>query len=440
MKYSLPPGYDFLTSIGHARKLLRNPLSTMEESMALHNGTYSLSLGTRKIVVTQDPEFMDHVLRGNHKRYNKSPMLTEQLGKFLGKGLLTSNGEYWRKQRRLIQPGFHTDRIRSLHSMINNTVQLFLLKFPTGESVDVYPLMNRLVFEIVVNTLFNVELSEANRDLLRSHINKIQTFYMKDVRQPFLSWWFKLTGEVRKNLNYAKSARVIIADIIKNSKLNPNNADDLLRMLLDARYEDTGEPMSEEQVIDEVLIMIIAGHESTSSVLSWVLFLLAMHPKEFGKLRQETININFTESVGHDRMLAVIKEAMRLYPPAWVSDRISLQDDAYKQYSYPKGTIVMMFYYGLHRDPQYWDHPESFIPDRFSKENVGKDARKAYLPFAAGPRSCIGDNFAMVEMAIVLHAIIHSFDIEPTDIIPSMKPQVTLRPDQVILKVRKSKR
>ena len=129
---------------------------------------------------------------------------------------------------------------------------------------------------------------------------------------------------------------------------------------------------------------------------------------------------------------------MRLYPPAWVSDRITLKDDTYKDYGYPGGTIVLLFFYGLHRDKKYWDNPESFVPDRFLKQNIDKEKQKAFYPFGAGPRLCIGNSFALAEMAIFLQTIIHNFDIEPTSITPSIKPLVTLRPDRVILKIRKS--
>src|SRR5690606_12995722 len=152
------------------------------------------------MIVTQDPGFIEYVLKGNHRNYHKSKILTEQLGRFLGKGLLSSNGEYWLRQRRLIQPGCHIDRIRALYAIMNNTVNDFLSKSPTGDKIDIYPLINRLAFEIVINTLVNVDISEETRTGISSFISETQDFVIRDVRQPYKSWWFSLSGEVKRNL------------------------------------------------------------------------------------------------------------------------------------------------------------------------------------------------------------------------------------------------
>lgn len=156
--YSMPPGYSFLQSLVRTYKQVKNPIGTMEESMAKFDDTYAVNLGAKRLIATQDPGFVDYVLRTNHKNYFKSAIQTDQLGKFLGKGLLTSNGEYWLKQRRLIQPGFHVDKIHALYAIIKKTVDNFLHSFPTGGQVDIYPLMHKLAFEIVINSLFNVKV------------------------------------------------------------------------------------------------------------------------------------------------------------------------------------------------------------------------------------------------------------------------------------------
>jgi len=435
--YKFPAGYNFFKSIGRTIKQVKNPIGTMEESMKLFHGTYSVSLGTRKIIATQDPGFMDHVLKTNHRNYHKSPMVTDKLGRFLGNGLLTSNGEFWLKQRRLIQPGFHIDKIKALYGIIKKTIDDFLNVLPTGERVDVYPLMNNLAFEIVINTLFDVVVPEASRRALNGFINETQAFVVKDIRQPYFSWWFRLSGAVQKNIENSQQARSIIRNIIQERKLSGKKFNDLLDMLLDARYEDNGESMNEDRIIDEILVMIIAGHETTGNALSWMLYLLANHPNELEKLKQETQDLNLEQCVRHERLHAVINETMRLYPPAWVSDRMALEDDTYQNYTYPKGSIVLLFYYGLHRDSTYWSDPESFIPDRFLKQNIDKDKQKAFYPFGAGPRLCIGNNFAMAEMTIFIQTIIRNFEILPTDVTPIINPLVTLRPDKVLLNIRK---
>jgi cytochrome P450 len=434
-RYNLPVGYSFLKSIVRTYKQVKDPIGTMEESMARFNGTYTVNLGLRRLIATQDPGFIDYVLRGNHRNYYKSKILTEQLGRFLGKGLLTSNGDYWLKQRRLIQPGFHIDKINALYGIIKNTIDEFLTQFPSGDTIDVYPLMNKLAFEIVIDSLFNVQVPAEDRNELSKYIYEVQEFVIRDIRQPYKSWWFKLSGQVKENLHKADGAKRIIRGIITQRKESGKKFNDLLDMLLDARYEDTGEPMEDYQVVDEILVLLIAGHETTANALSWTLYLLANHPHELEKLRGLTQNLSLKECVENEYLAAVIKESMRLYPPAWISDRVSLNDDSYKGFSFPKDTIIVIFYYGLHRDSAHWQNPTSFIPDRFLKKNSEK--QKAYYPFGSGPRLCIGNNFAMAEMVIFLQTFIHQFDIRPGNETPVINPLVTLRPNRIDLTVRR---
>jgi cytochrome P450 len=434
--YALPDGYSLFESFLRTYKQVKDPIGAMEESMQKFNGTYAVNLGSRRLVATQDPGFIDYVLKTNHKNYFKSAILTEQLGRFLGHGLLTSNGEYWLKQRRLIQPGFHLEKIKALYGIIKKTVDDFLDSLPTGQQVDVYPFMNKLAFEIVINTLFNIKVPSETRNELSSFITDTQDFVIKDIRQPHKSWWFRLSGEVNKNLKKSEGARNIIRSIIRQRKESTDKFNDLLDMLLDARYEDTGVPMDEEQVIDEILILLIAGHETTANALSWTLYLLANHGDELEKLRNATANLTPEQSATNDALNAVIKESMRLYPPAWISDRVALHDDGYHNFTFPKETIVILFYYGLHRDAKYWHKPNDFVPARFSKEVTDKEKPKAYYPFGAGPRLCIGNNFAMAEMVVFLQAFVHRFNILPTEIVPQLKPLVTLRPDRVVLNIK----
>jgi cytochrome P450 len=435
--YALPAGYNFAQSLVRTYRQVKEPIATIEESMRDFDGTYSVNLGTRRIIVTQDPGFIDYVLRTNHKNYHKSVIQTEELGRFLGKGLLTVNGEYWLKQRRLIQPGFHIDKIHALYAIIKKTVDDFLLTLPEGR-IDIYPHMHKLAFEIVINSLFNIKVPRETSEQLNDFINEVQEFVIKDLRQPYISWWFRLSGEVDENLQRSRKARTIIRDIINTRKQSGRKFNDLLDMLLDARYEDTGEPMHEDQVIDEILIVLIAGHETTANALSWTLYLLANHKHELDRLRAATKNLSLNETTTNDALAAVIKESMRLYPPAWISDRVALADDAYNSYTFPKDMVIILFYYGLHRDAKHWPNPNAFIPERFAKENEDKRKPKVYFPFGGGPRLCIGNNFAMAEMAIFLQTMIHAFEINPTGTHPKANPLVTLRPDRVVLEIKKT--
>lgn len=438
--YHYPNGHSFYQTYRRALKLISNSIEAMTESVAKFGDTYSVYTGFKKMILTQDPEFIEYVLKKNHKNYHKSRMVSEKLGRFIGQGLLTSNGAYWLQQRRLIQPGFHIQRIQGLYAIMKKTVDDFLLKFPEGKEIEIYPLMNRLSFEVVTRTLFDVDMPEQSSKDLGNFISDVQEFIIRDIRQPHLSWWFSVSGEVKKNMAKAVNARNILREIVSRRKSDTHKYNDLLDMLLDARYEDTGEPMSEEQILDEILILMIAGYETTANALSWTLYLLAKHGAELEKLIASTKGLGMDEIVRHPGIAAVISESMRLYPPAWVSDRVALEDDTFKDYSYPKGTIIVLFYYGLHRSEKYWIDASSFKPERFIADGQGGrggNSHTPFYPFGSGPRLCIGNNFALAEMAIFLQAFVHQFEVSPTSIVPRINPMITLRPEKIMLDVRR---
>ena len=433
-KYHYPPGYSFFGTYRRALQVVRSPLETMMESVERFGESYSVTDGiSGRMILTQNPEFIDYVLRKNQKNYYKSRMVTEKLGRFIGNGLLTSNGPYWLRQRRLIQPGFHPQKVKLLYGIMKQTIDNFLEKFPVGPQVDIYPLMNRLAFEVVINTLFDIELPAETISELGRHISDIQEFVIMDIRQPYKSWWFELSGRVKENEEKAERVREILRTFIRERKQTGKKYDDLLDMLLESRYEDTGEPMSEDQLLDEIVILFIAGHETTGNALTWTLSLLAHHQDELNRLRNETKDLDIQETVSHPRLEAVINESMRLYPPAWVSDRVSLEDDSFGGFTYPKGTILALFYFGLHRSSKYWEEPQAFKPERFL--STDKEKSKVFFPFGGGPRLCIGNNFAMAEMALFQQAFLRKFDLQQTPTVPKMRALVTLRPQGVLLGV-----
>ncbi|MBL7852448.1 MAG: cytochrome P450 [Cyclobacteriaceae bacterium] len=432
-RYHYPPGYSFFGTYQRALKVVKSPLETMMESVDRFGESYSVADGfSGRMILTQDPEFIDYVLRRNHRNYNKSRMVTQKLGRFIGNGLLTSNGAYWLRQRRLIQPGFHPQKIKDLYVIMQATIDRFLEQFPAGDHVDIYPLMNRLAFDVVVNTLFDIDLPADTIAELSRFISEIQEFVITDIRQPYNSWWFEVSGRVAAVQRKAERVREILRGVVRERKASGRRYNDLLDMLLDARYEDTGEGMTEEQILDEIVILFIAGHETTGNSLAWTLYLLATHRDELETLREETLDLSTSDTVAHPRLQAVINESMRLYPPAWVSDRVSIEDDSFNGFTYPAGTIIALFYYGLHRSAKYWEEPLSFRPERFLRQ---KENTRIFFPFGGGPRLCIGNNFAMAEMALFLRSFIRKFELQPTDTTPRIRPLVTLRPEGIYLGV-----
>ncbi len=418
--------------------MVREPLEVMMDSFTKFGDTYTIYAGGKtKTIMTKDAEFIQYVLQKHHKNYKKSKIASETLAKYTGKGLLTSDGEYWLRQRRLIQPGFHLDKIKALYEIMANTIEEFLKTFPTGEAVDVYPLMNKAAFKIVINSLFEIQFGQEKEEALADAVSAVQNFIVKEVRQPYKNWWFKLSGITKNHVQKARHARDIIKEVIQERQQSGETCNDLLDMLLSTRYEDTGKPMSIEHLVDELFILIVAGHETTANALSWTLYLLSNHPELLNEVTEHSKENDLSSIVKNEHLLAVINESMRLYPPAWISDRVSLADDAFKSFSFPKDTPIMVVFYALHRDPKFWPEPNVFNPSRFLKDNLTKEQTKAFFPFGAGPRLCIGNNFAMAEMAIFLQKFIHQFQVGKTSQIPRKLPLVTLRPDEVLLNIQR---
>jgi cytochrome P450 len=439
-KYNLPAGYSLLQTTLKSNEFLNDPIKFISKSMDAFSGTYSVALGiNRKLILTQDPDFINYVLKENHRNYTKSELSTERAVDFFGNGLLFSNGDYWLRQRRLIQPAFHREKLKGLYDIIIKTIDEFLLKFPTGKSIDIYPLMHKLSFNIIIQSLFDIKLSSQIMEELSQIFTDLQDFLITDINQPFRKFFYPFTGTENIQRKKAKRLREIFIAIINERKASEENYSDLLDMLLKSKYEDTGESMTNEQIVDEVLILIFAGHETTANTLSWLLYLLSTDKETVQKLTDSFEGSTIQDCLNNEYLKATINEAMRLYPAAWMTERAAIEDDQFGAYSFPKNTIIISFFFGLHRSESLWPEPLKFKPDRFISD-AGTIKPKNYFPFGAGPRMCIGNNFAMAEMSFFLYTFLKQFKITPAGKIPEMKPLITLRPDKVILSIERSDR
>ena len=437
--FKFPPGNNRWQSLLASLTFLRDPIKAVSLNMDRFSGTYSAHLlGRKKIILTENPDFIQYVLRDNHSNYQKSELSTKTAARLFGNGLLFSNGEPWLKQRRLIQPGFHHAKIQALQNIVAGTVKEFISEFPTGENIEVYPLMRRLSFSVLIHSLFDIHLSEKTISELSLGFTDLQDFLLKEVNQPYRKLFYTINKAERNILQKSGNIRKILKGIIEQRKSDGNTHHDLLDMLLNARYEDTGEEMAEEQIIDEILVMLFAGHETTANTLSWVLYLLATHREIAKKLFSVIKKTDIFQSPREEYINAVISEGMRLYPAAWMTERVALRDDQFNGFSFPKGTIIIPFFYGLHRNKEFWKNPSSFDPERFIFPDPAKAKKvKNFFPFGAGPRMCIGNNFAMTEMSFILHTFLNSFEVFPTETIPGMWPLITLRPRKLLLHIKK---
>jgi len=440
--YHLPAGYNAFQSILRSYRFLRSPIKFVSESMQKFSGTYSVvTTKGNSLILTQDPAFINYVLKENHTNYYKSSITAEKAAKYFGKGFLFSNGDDWLVHRRLTQPGFHREKIQGLYQIIIDTIENSLSTFPTGGNIDIYPVVYQLSFHIVINSLFTIDLSPTTMTELSRTFTEVQDFYIKEINQPIRQLFYPFTHADRINFKKVKRMRGILKEIIDQRRSDTTPFHDLLDMLLNARYEDSGLPIPDEQLIDQVLVLIFAGHETVANTLSWLLYALSCEPEVMEKIHAITSTTDIRDSVKNEYLTAVINEGMRLYPAAWIADRVALKDDRFGEYTYPKGTIILTFFYGAHRNKEYWTDESSFRPERFLADTTQEGAKekksKSFFPFGAGPRLCIGNNFAMAEMSFFLYSFFTAFRISPTGQAPKQKPLITLRPDKVILNVER---
>lgn len=427
----------------NARRILKNPLPFHHENFELHGDSFRVELSTKEtILFTRNPGLIKHILQKQHRKYQKSPLQTVDLAKYIGHGLLTSNGEHWRKHRRMVQPAFHKKELQTLMEVMRKTILTELARIEANKEKDFFSLLGDLAFQVVAKSLFSSSNIGAGMEQLQQITEANQQMLIKEMRQPYLRWWYQLNGSIDRHLNMAAKARGLLLEIIEERRHSGGKGDDLLNMLLESRYED-GSSMPDRQLIDELLILFTAGHETTANALSFTLLLLAQHPEIQEQLYQEVVGVDLEQS-GADLMQKLmelhfvkqcLEESMRLYPPVYVIDRMATQDDTFQELSLPKGTMVLMSMYELHRHPNFWERPAEFLPDRFTTLDR-KDYAEHYYPFGAGPRMCVGNNFAMYEMIIALAEIVRKYKIYTSLKTIEVNPLISLKPKCVPLQFK----
>lgn len=428
-------------------KFIDNPIPLISQSfLDFNDNSYRVNLGgLTKSIITKDPSLIQYVLQKNHKNYNKSILQTEHLAEFIGKGLLTSNGEYWLQQRRLIQPGFHKKYLDSFVRIMNVEILKFndelANKIETNQgNIVLLEEMSKLTLTMVSKTLFSSGIENDQIEIFGQRVNHLQAAVVQKIRQPMLSWWRSISGVNRKNKKIALELYAQVIQIIENRKAQETRSDDILDMLLASRYEGTNQGMSQKQLLDECLVLFAAGYETTANALSWIFYLLDQNRDKLQIVLNEISNIeindiNPMESIMKlDYIRQVILESLRLYPPAWIIDRVPIQEEKFDGINLTPDTLINLFIYGVHRDPEHWQNPEQFIPSRFEKENAKQISAYTFFPFGGGPRLCIGQQFAMMELQLVVYTLLKNFDFKLTEPAPvTMKPGITLQAKSGIL-------
>jgi len=431
---------------GYLREFLRDPLSYQLRARERFGDVFRSRIGML-VHFLYHPDHVRHVLYDHQKNYPRG-WHYRLLRSLLGNGLVASEGDFWRRQRRLAQPAFQRQRLVAYARVMVEATSTMVARWEStpvaGVGLDIGAEMARLTLAIAGLTLFSHDPSK-DADVIGQTFGILASYLERRFNHPFTSLpaWVP-TVQNRQMKQAAQTLNGVVLNLIRDRRRAGKDHGDLLSMLMQARDEETGEAMTEEQVCSEALTFLVAGHETTSTALTWTWFLLCSHPAIRRGLRDEIRcvvgdRLPNVEDVPHlvaTRM--AIEESMRLYPPIWALAREAAQEDEIAGYRIPARSTVIVSPFVTHRHPEFWERPEVFKPDRFTPERVAQRPKGAYFPFLGGPHQCIGNEFAMLEMCLIVAMILQRFDVE---LLPNQeirpKAALTLRPSapvHVVLK------
>lgn len=413
--------------------LRRDIIGFFLDTVRTHGDVAYVSIGPRRLFLINHPDLIQEVLVTRHKSFHKSWVM--QQAKFvLGEGLLTSEDDFHRRQRKLMQPAFHKRRVEGYGAVMADYAARTANRWQPGETLDVSQEMMRLTLSVAAKTLFNADV-ESEADEIGAALTEVLGFFDR-----ILSPWAPLLNRMPlpSNRRFDRALARLDATVygmIEARRASGEDAGDVLSMLLAAQDEDDGGVMTDRQVRDEALTLFLAGHETTANALTWTWYLLSENPPVEAKLHRELDEVLEGRCPGIDDLSnleytrKVLTESMRLFPPAYMLSREALEDVPLGGYVAPKGDIVVMSQYAIHRDARFYGAPERFDPDRWTPEMQERLPRFAYFPFGGGPRVCIGETFAWTEGMLVLATIARRRRLRLVPDHPvELRPLITLRP------------
>ena len=416
---ALPPGPAEGFDLGGSDE----SLARLREYFARYGDIYRVFAPARGVYnyVINHPDDVKHVLLSNHRNYTKGEGM-DRVKILLGNGIMTSEGDFWRRQRRMMQPAFHRkviDRFTALIGEVNDKFAArWAAKAASSEPINLSDDTSELTLEIVLRSIFGADLERLQRQFGANPFEVVAKEQNRDLKFAFRF----------------RSLTKLVAELIERRRRVPEEHFDFLSMLMETRDRDSGEPMSDKELIDEVLTLIVAGHETTAAALTWTWYLISQHADTAAQLQAEAdaagggvLNLNGAESLKFTHQ--VLQEALRLYPPGWLITRRTVAADELGGYAVAPRTDVFISPYMLHRHPAYWNEPEQFKPERFAGVDAEERHRFSYIPFAVGPRHCIGENIAMFEMLVHISAMSRRFRLARTSNEPiELEAQINLRP------------
>jgi cytochrome P450 len=426
MKYNYPKQISLFRFLLNAESIRKNPIPFHKQFFAELGDNFSLRIGkTKYVILSRDNEVAKYILQKNQKNFQKSELQTKFISKYLGKGLLTANGDFWLKQRRLIQPAFHKQKMNQLVQNMQQTIASELQNLPEDKSIALFPIMNQLAFNVVAKSLFHISASEEKLNRLKVIIHEVQEFLIKEIRLPHKAFWFKFSGQIKEHQELAVECDTIIKEIVEERIKSNVKQKDLLDMLLETRYEDTGEGMSTQQLIDEIKILFIAGHETSANAMTFTLHLLGNHPEIQQKIFEEASEIESQTNDVVEQLQkmtytnAVINESMRLYPPAWITDRENINDDNFLGYKAIVGgnnygeTIVRIFGIFKRKDLPVLSQGKVLTVYYYYQQNIQDNFQLFFIIFAIILFGCNVSQIKLLTITLSYFSIKILYNISP---------------------------
>jgi cytochrome P450 len=427
-----PPGPRRIMTLAYTSLIFTHTLEFFGRLKRRYGDMVAISLGGRTLYIVSNPEHIEQIHARTGYEFIKGYTASPSLAKLLGNGLLTSEGDFWLRQRRLSAPAFHHKRIIDYSSIIVEFAQRLTSEWQDGERRDIHEDMMRLTLEIVGKTLFGTDARNVQK-----HVAKNSAILLSEFRRQVF-FLLRIPGFYSSSRQRYERAvdelESVVYQMIEEHRLQKEDSGDLLSMLMSAE-DDDGSRMTDKQLRDETMTLFLAGHETTANALSWSFYLLSQNPEAKRSVVKEIDQVlagkipAFEDLARLPYTQSVIKETLRLYPPAWRVYREAAIDLELGGYSVPKGTGLWMGQYLVHRDARWFKEPDKFMPERWLSEEIKSVPKYAYFPFGGGPRICIGNAFAEMEANLVLAAVLQRYDVHcPTGYKVVPEPSMTLRP------------
>ncbi|MBW4437544.1 MAG: cytochrome P450 [Pleurocapsa minor GSE-CHR-MK-17-07R] len=433
-----PPRTSGFPVVGSIPGVLRHQTDYLMNAWREHGDIYTLDLGLVSIVMLNHPDYAQHILRDNLSNYAKGGEMWASVREVIGDGLVTSEGNYWRRQRRMIQPHFHRQKLAGLVTLmmeaIDDGMRDWDARAASGEPFDIAKAYANITMKVIVRSMFGRALDEHDADRLGEAMSYALDYMLKNMVYGKLPKWMPAPGRNRFHA-MLEQVDAYLYTLIAQRRLVKDTGDDLLNMFLHLVDDETGMPLSDKEIRDEAATIFLAGYETTSIAMTWATFMLTQHQHVTDKMATQVHDVLGNRTPVFEDLMQlqyprmVMEETMRLYPPVFWLPRTAVEDDVIGGYAIKAGQMVAAVPLTIHRHPEFWATPDSFDPENFAPDAAKGRHPQAWMPFGAGQRLCIGKDFALMEGALILSRLMQRYIVHPvTDQQPQIALSTTLTP------------